>query len=63
MTKCPALRDLAIKGASISNLFLANDFVHYLINLLFLLRNCYQNDINFGKDTAYLRNIKEKPLF
>ena len=27
--------------------------------MLELLRNCYQNDINFGKYTAYLRNIKE----
>ena len=41
-------------------MFFANDFVHYLINLLVLLRNCYQNVINFGKDTAYLRNIKRK---
>jgi len=63
MTKCPALRDLAIKGASISNLNTFSEKRSLLMILLFLLRNCYQNDINFGKDTAYLRNIKEKPLF
>ncbi len=35
-------------------MFFANDFIHYLIILLVLLRNCYQNVIDFGKDTAYL---------
>jgi hypothetical protein len=43
-------------------MFFANDFVHYLINLLELLRNCYQNDIS-AKIQLIWEIIKEKLPF